>query len=67
MVTAVIRQRFVPVLQNLAQDSDADVQYFASDPLTVVNVSWWYVHKYVHVHVLLYAHSDGSILFESEQ
>ena len=37
--SAVIKEKFVPVLQSLTQDSDVDVQYFASEALTVVNVS----------------------------
>jgi len=37
--SSVIKEKFVPVLQTMTQDSDIDVQYFASEALTVVNVS----------------------------
>ena len=37
--SSIIRGQFIPCLKQLVQDGDVDVQYFASEALSIINVS----------------------------
>ena len=38
--SSIIKAQFIPCLKQLVQDGDVDVQYFASEALTIINVSY---------------------------
>ena len=37
--SSIIKGQFIPCLKQLVQDGDVDVQYFASEALSIINVS----------------------------
>ena len=55
--SSIIKGQFIPCLKQLVQDGDVDVQYFATEALTIINVSSYNSQRMVNH----YARDVGSL------
>ena len=51
--SSIIKGQFIPCLKQLVQDGDVDVQYFATEALTIINASSYFVANWVVNHLCI--------------